>query len=71
MRKKFVALLIGFLSIFAAPEVSPKGEDEQRKIEVAIAEEERRLETMVASWYGESFNGRLTATGEKYDMNKI
>jgi rare lipoprotein A len=25
----------------------------------------------VASWYGEDFNGRLTASGEVYDMYKL
>ena len=28
-------------------------------------------ETGVASWYGEPFHGRKTASGEKYDMNDL
>ena len=28
-------------------------------------------ETGVASWYGEPFHGRNTASGEKYDMNDL
>ena len=28
-------------------------------------------ETGVASWYGESFQGKLTASGEPYDMEKM
>ncbi len=29
------------------------------------------LETGVASWYGDDFNGKRTASGEIYDMNKL
>jgi len=29
------------------------------------------LETGLASWYGEPFHGRPTATGERYDMNAM
>ena len=25
----------------------------------------------IASWYGKPFHGRLTASGERYDMNKL
>jgi rare lipoprotein A len=28
-----------------------------------------RLETGIASWYGNRFNGRKTASGERYDMH--
>lgn len=28
-------------------------------------------QTGIASWYGEPFHGRTTASGEKYDMNKL
>jgi rare lipoprotein A len=28
-------------------------------------------QTGIASWYGEPFHGRQTASGERYDMNKL
>lgn len=31
----------------------------------------QQAETGKASWYGDQFHGRSTASGEKYDMNKI
>jgi rare lipoprotein A len=40
---------------------------EQAKVK---AEEDRRADTLrgIASWYGGPFNGRRTASGERYDM---
>lgn len=29
------------------------------------------LERGIASWYGPKFNGRMTASGERYDMNEL
>jgi len=26
---------------------------------------------MIASWYGEKFQGRLTSSGERFDLNKL
>jgi rare lipoprotein A len=30
-----------------------------------------RLETGIASWYGKQFNGRKTASGERFDMDAL
>ena len=35
------------------------------------AEQPRYDETGMASWYGQQFNGRPTATGERFDMNAL
>ncbi len=43
---------------------------EQLKVK---AEEERRADVLhgIATWYGGPFNGRRTASGERYDMNAM
>jgi rare lipoprotein A len=37
----------------------------------SIEEEEEEIFTGRVSWYGGQFHGRLTSSGEKYDMNDI
>ncbi len=76
-----MVLLLGLAITFFAKDVSPKGEDDTRfqaqptRAEKggakALSTDTPKTEIMVASWYGEPFHGRLTANGEKYDMNKI
>ncbi|MFV1957546.1 MAG: septal ring lytic transglycosylase RlpA family protein, partial [bacterium] len=78
MRSKFAAVMIGILllvSACAGPSVRmPVAADEYsvngRKYKVlgtSTGFEQRGL----ASWYGGKFHGRLTASGEVYDMNKL
>ncbi len=53
---------------FPAPVIVPQlTASEQLKVK---AEEERRADILhgIASWYGVPFNGRRTASGERYDM---
>lgn len=35
------------------------------------SEDKKNTEEGIASWYGETFQGRKTASGEKFDMNML
>ena len=38
---------------------------------MSIAAQRKALLRGIASWYGEAFDGRLTASGERYDMHAM
>jgi rare lipoprotein A len=56
-------LLGGFLALLAGLALLAAGCSHARR-----APEPRGVERGVASWYGPKFNGRATASGERYDM---
>lgn len=65
--------LLAHLSIFAgalACIAGPARADIATVSELASAATSR-LETGVASWYGDRFHGRKTASGEVFDMNAL
>lgn len=74
MRDELAAFaFIAFLTFFGATEVSSPGEDDQPRIEIPAvkADESSKPIVMLASWYGYPFDGRLTASGEKFEMFRI
>ena len=60
VQKAAVAAMLASCSIFAA---APGVAGEKPKVSRSISG--------AASWYGGKFHGRLTANGERYDMNKL
>lgn len=44
-------------------------EDNLENDNVSIVEESKKLSAGKVSWYGGKFHGRLTSSGERYDMN--
>ncbi|MDR9419137.1 septal ring lytic transglycosylase RlpA family protein [Gracilimonas sp.] len=60
----FVAILVTGCGI------TKRGTD-LSKPELPVSEEAPLIEEGIASWYGPNFDGKLTATGEIYDMNGI
>ncbi|MFV0531332.1 MAG: septal ring lytic transglycosylase RlpA family protein [Flavobacteriales bacterium] len=68
MRNIFIVLTLSFsLSIFATNET---GKTESKKTENRT-EKVTNEKTGKASWYGPGFHGRLTANGERYNMNGV
>jgi rare lipoprotein A len=72
------------VSEFAGSTIDEKAEDGSRAAAAAAAVAEAvraataaagnssaRLETGIASWYGNPFHGRKTANGERFDMNAL
>ncbi len=65
MRLGMIAVAIGLTGAALAstvPTEAPKASPSAKRSRFSI-------ETGVASWYGGKFNGRRTASGEKFDMN--
>lgn len=52
-----------------APRLSPGPSSDLSRPELLDGEPAREFERGAASWYGPGFHGRLTASGERYDMN--
>lgn len=74
MRDELAAFaFIAFLIFFSATEVSSPGEDDQPRIEIPATQADAPSKPMVmlASWYGEPFHGRLTASGKVFDMFEL
>lgn len=65
---------LNFLLAFLSPAPLPQ-EAELVRLERRVAAFERRVQAvrvpLVASWYGEEFHGRLTASGERFDQNAL
>ncbi|MDR2613056.1 MAG: septal ring lytic transglycosylase RlpA family protein [Deltaproteobacteria bacterium] len=75
---RFVAILLATLFLAAqlagcaaAPKRSGKSYVINGKRYYILATSEGYKEKGLASWYGEPFHGRKTASGEVYDMNEI
>ncbi len=72
---KNIFLMQLLLLVFTAPSFAQNGT--QDKTEEAVAVQETIVipadyrEEGIASWYGEKFQGKLTASGEPYDMEKM
>ena len=71
--KKLLVLLLGLTAILIYQDVSPKSDDGRRADPTSLAPAptpplEPQKVLMVASWYGEPFHGRITASGERFDM---
>ena len=60
VQRAAVAAMVASCSVFAA---GPGVAGEKPKVSRSISG--------AASWYGGKFHGRLTANGERYDMNKL
>jgi rare lipoprotein A len=60
VQRAAVAAMLASCSVFAA---GPGVAGEKPKVSRSISG--------AASWYGGKFHGRLTANGERYDMNKL
>ncbi|NPA44773.1 MAG: septal ring lytic transglycosylase RlpA family protein [Chlorobi bacterium] len=59
---KSVLSVILILSLFASCSVKKKSETSKKEVVYQKGE---------ASWYGPGFNGKLTASGEIFNMNKL
>jgi rare lipoprotein A (peptidoglycan hydrolase) len=69
--KLVCALLICASLAFASdaePRKSPRPGDTKAKVGVKKAVRKPLTQVGTASWYGKAFHGRLTASGETYDM---
>ena len=65
------AIAVSGLAGAAAPSASPQTGARPMPGASAVAALHRWFETGKASWYGLKFQGRATATGERYDMNDL
>lgn len=68
----FVQLLLLMVAVpsFAQDEIQNKTEEASSMAEPIVIPADYKEEGM-ASWYGEKFQGKLTASGEPYDMEKM
>lgn len=74
MIKKFFLMQL-LLLVFTAPSFAQNGTLDNTKdvadVSEAIVIPADYREEGIASWYGEKFQGKLTASGEPYDMEKM
>lgn len=61
---------VGIIALSPLTEAQPSSETSQVSIG-PLAKADRTTEVGVASWYGEDFDGNLTASGETYDMDGL
>lgn len=54
-----------------APAERPTRSDQEKPAETAPVKPKKKVERGLASWYGNEFHGRLTASGEPFDQNQI
>jgi rare lipoprotein A len=54
---------------FGDPDPIPAQNRNVRPIMAASAQDTDYFQTGLASWYGREFNGKITASGERFDMN--
>ncbi|APD07577.1 rlpA-like lipoprotein [Flavobacteriaceae bacterium UJ101] len=69
MRNIFTLLALSFSLVAFATNETGKSKDSSNKD--AKVEKTTNEKTGKASWYGPGFHGKLTANGERYDMNGV
>ncbi|MBI5277514.1 MAG: septal ring lytic transglycosylase RlpA family protein [Burkholderiales bacterium] len=72
MARRLAVLLLALAATVAAAEE----EDQDRSPEplaapAAVAQDLREVGRGLASWYGQRFHGRRTASGERFDMHEL
>jgi len=68
---RYLCLLIVVFSLIltscgTSSRISKKSKSEGKSAAIG-----KKIEEGIASWYGPNFHGKLTADGEKYDMNQL